>query len=196
MTTAADTDDRPAAEPHLCPVWVGHLLASPLRRLFEKPERILRPHVREGDTVLDLGCAMGFFTLPLAKLVGPRGRVVALDVQEGMIRSLRRKLRRRRLESVVEARICRGDGLGLEDLEGAADVALAWHVVHEVRDRAGFFRECRAALRSGGRLLLGEPAGHVGEEDFAAELELARAAGFRVVGRERSRRSLMAQLEA
>ena len=46
---------------HVCPVWVGYLLASPVRKLFDNPEKVLAPYVKEGMTVLDVGSAMGFF---------------------------------------------------------------------------------------------------------------------------------------
>ena len=72
----------------VCPVWVGYLLVSPLRRLFHNPEKILGPYVREGMKVLDVGCAMGFFWLPLAGMIGQTGKVVCIDMQERMITSL------------------------------------------------------------------------------------------------------------
>ena len=40
---------------HVCPVWVGYLLASPLRKLFHNPKKILGPYVEEGMKVLDIG---------------------------------------------------------------------------------------------------------------------------------------------
>ena len=45
----------------------------------QNPEEILRPFVREGMMVLEPGPGMGFFTLPLTKLVGPSGKVIAVD---------------------------------------------------------------------------------------------------------------------
>jgi len=195
MTTLTTSPEPRLAEPHVCPVWVGRLLASPLRRLFENPDKLLRPHVRPGDTALDLGCAMGFFSLPLAKRVGREGRVICVDVQEKMLSALRRKLRRKKLDDVVETRLCTGASLGLDDVR-CADVALAWHVVHEVTDRGAFLRECHAALRDGGRLLLAEPTGHVPDEDFRTEIALAREAGFRLLRIDRSRRNVIAVLEA
>ncbi|WP_170283761.1 hypothetical protein [Pseudodesulfovibrio senegalensis] len=50
---------------HVCPVWVGRLLASPIRRLVENPEKMMRPFVREGMVVLEPGCGMVFFPYPL-----------------------------------------------------------------------------------------------------------------------------------
>jgi len=68
-----------------CPVWVGYLLASPVRKLFENPKKILGEYIKEGMTVLDLGCAMGFFSIPAARMVGPNGKIICVDVQEKMI---------------------------------------------------------------------------------------------------------------
>ena len=62
----------------VCPWWLGYVLASPLRRLFLDPVKLLSPYVQAGMTVLEPGPGMGFFTLELARLVGPAGRVVAV----------------------------------------------------------------------------------------------------------------------
>ena len=67
------------AEEHVCPVWVGYLLASPVRKLIQNPKKLLSPYVEEGMTVLDAGCAMGFFSLPMARMVGPNGKVICGD---------------------------------------------------------------------------------------------------------------------
>ena len=76
------------AEHRVCPSWAGYLLASPVRKLLQNPTRILEPYVRAGMNVLEPGPGMGFFTLELARLVGPEGRVVAVDVQPAMIAGL------------------------------------------------------------------------------------------------------------
>ena len=71
---------------------VGRIpLASPLRRLMYNPDSILAPHVRKGMTVLEPGPGMGFFTLELARRVGPSGRVVAVDIQPRMLDRLKRR---------------------------------------------------------------------------------------------------------
>ena len=72
----------------VCPWWLGYLLASPLRRLLQDPDEIVRPYVAEGMIVLDVGSGMGFFSLPLAEMVGEIGKVVAIDLQEEMIKGL------------------------------------------------------------------------------------------------------------
>ena len=66
----------------VCPVWIGYLLASPIRKLFQNPKKILYHYVKEGMMVLDIGCAMGFFSLPLSEMVGSKGKVICVDVQK------------------------------------------------------------------------------------------------------------------
>ena len=73
---------------HVCPWWVGYLLISPIRRWLQDPDKILSPYISEGMTVLDVGPGMGFFTIPAARMVGNSGRVIAVDLQEKMLKSL------------------------------------------------------------------------------------------------------------
>ena len=63
----------------VCPVWVGYFLTSPIRKLFQNPQKILSPYVENGMKVLDIGC--GFFSLPLAQMVGSKGKAISVDVQ-------------------------------------------------------------------------------------------------------------------
>ena len=172
----------------VCPWWLGYLLASPLRRWFDNPTRLLAPYVRDGMTVLEPGPGMGFFTLELARLVGPSGRVVAPEIQPRMIAGLKRRAARAELADRVEARNASRDSLGVDDLAGKVDFALAYAVVHEIPDTARFFKETAAALKPGGRLLLAEPAGHVKPAEFDAELALARQSGLKVAERPAIRR--------
>src|SRR5512139_1307428 len=96
---------------HVCPVWVGYLLANPVRALVQDPKKILGPHIAPGMRVLDIGCAMGFFSLPLARLVGPGGGVVCVDLQQTMLDSLARRARRANLLDRIEIRRCDADSL-------------------------------------------------------------------------------------
>jgi ubiquinone/menaquinone biosynthesis C-methylase UbiE len=60
-------------------IWVGYLLVSRGKKLFQNPKKILGPYVEEGRKVLDINCAKGFFSLPLAQTVGSDGKVVCVD---------------------------------------------------------------------------------------------------------------------
>jgi SAM-dependent methyltransferase len=182
--------------PHVCPWWIGWLLVSPLRKLVQDPAAILAPHVREGMTVLEPGPGMGFFTLEAARRVGPRGRVVAVDVQPRMLAALRRRAARAGLAERVDAREARPDALGVEDLAGKVDLVLAFAMVHELADAGRFFAELRAALAPGGKVLVAEPAGHVGAAAFEESLAAAARAGLRRSPGPKVWRSRTAVLEA
>jgi len=121
---------------HVCPWWLGYLLACPLRRWVADPAKILAPYVREGMTVLEPGPGMGFFTLPLARMVGATGRVVAVDIQPRALDALRRRARKAGLLERVEIRLSQSDSLGLGDLANQVDFALAFAVVHEMPSAA------------------------------------------------------------
>lgn len=162
-TTASETTAR---KHHVCPWWIGYLLVNPIRKLAENPNHILGPLVEPGMTAVDIGCAMGFFSLPLAHLVGPRGRVICVDVQQRMLTSLVKRARRKGVEGVIETRLADQQSLGLDDLAGRADLVLAIHVVHETAYPERFLEQCRAVLGPGGKLLIAEPRGHVKPEDF------------------------------
>ncbi len=180
----------------VCPWWLGYLLANPLRRFYQNPRAILAPHLRPGMTVVEIGPGMGFFTLDIARLVAPSGRVVAIDVQPRMIGALRRRARRAGLLDRIETRIVPPDASGVEDLERQVDFVLAFAVAHELPDAASFFAAAARALKPGGRLLLAEPRGHVSIDGFAETIAAAEAARLRVVERPSIRGSHAALLEA
>jgi len=163
---------------HVCPWWLGYLLACPLRRFLQDPGKILAPYVHEGMTVLEPGPGMGFFTLELARRVGPSGHVIAVDVQPKMLAGLNRRLARAALLERVDARLARPDSLGIDDLAGKVDFILAAAVVHELPAAAPFFAEAAKAAKPGATMLFVEPAGHVKEAQLQEELSAAAEAGF------------------
>jgi ubiquinone/menaquinone biosynthesis C-methylase UbiE len=162
----------------VCPYWKGYVLINPLRKLFENPNRILGPFVQEGMIVLEPGCGMGYFTLPLARMVGPKGRIIALDIQPKMLAALKRRSERVGLLDRIELRHIRHDGLGVEDMLDKVDFAVALYVVHEVPNQASFFTEVRQALRQGSKLLVVEPKGHVSQDQFTESVATAEKVGF------------------
>jgi SAM-dependent methyltransferase len=178
----------------VCPWWIGYLLASPARRLLYRPERLLQPYVRAGMTILEPGPGMGFFTLDLARMAGPSGRVVAVDIQRRMLDGLKRRAAKAGLLERLDIRLARPDSMGLADLAHAVDFALAFAVVHEMPSGNAIFAEIAAALKPGACLLLVEPAGHVTAAQFRAQLEDAGHAGLAVADRPKVRHSHAALL--
>jgi ubiquinone/menaquinone biosynthesis C-methylase UbiE len=178
----------------VCPWWLGYFLLVPVRRLWQDPRAILAPHVKEGETVLEPGRGLGFFTLELARIVGPSGRVVAIDVQPKMLAKLRRRAERARLMNVVETRLAVGSDLGVIDLHGKVQFVLAFALVHELQDADAFFAQVADVLGSGGSVLVAEPRGRVSEAEFQKTLASATGAGLRISGELRIPRSRAALL--
>jgi ubiquinone/menaquinone biosynthesis C-methylase UbiE len=177
---------------HVCPWWVGYLLVSPIRRWFQDPEKILAPYISKGMTVLDIGPGMGFFTIPAAQMVGDNGIVIAVDLQEKMLKSLVKRAEKAGVAGRIVAKLCEPDSLGVSEL---IDLCLAFNVAHEVPDASALFSQIRAILKPTGRLLLSEPGKwHVSETDFQSTLAKASAAGLKLIAQPEIRRSQSALL--
>lgn len=167
---------------HVCPWWAGYLITNPIRKIGENPEIILAPFVEPGMTTIDIGCGMGFFSLPLARMVGPTGRVVSVDIQRRMLSSLERRARRRRLDRIIITRKACLDDLGLDDLRDEADLAIAVHVMHETAYPRRTLSQIFEALCPGGTFLMMEPKGHVTDRDFKTTQQQALEIGFSQTG--------------
>lgn len=164
----------------VCPLEKAGLLDAALRRLLQNPQKILQPHVREGMTALDLGCGPGFFTLELARLAGSTGKVIAADLQQGMLDKLRAKIQNTALASRIQFHRCLPDRIGLAE---TCDFILVFYMLHEVPDQGSFLREIRSLLKAGGKVLLAEPAWHVSRGEFRDALVRMEQAGFAVLER-------------
>lgn len=162
----------------LCPWWLGWFHLSPLRRWLQHPETILGPLVKEGMTVMDVGPGMGFFSLPMAGMVGEGGKVVCVDVQERMLKTLKKRAAKAGLADRIETRLCGSDSLGIDDLEGRIDFVLSFAVVHEVPDRQGLISQIYRALKAKGQWLLAEPGAHLKREMFLEILAAAKSCGL------------------
>jgi 2-polyprenyl-3-methyl-5-hydroxy-6-metoxy-1,4-benzoquinol methylase len=167
---------------HVCPWWLAYSFDNPLRRLLHPPERLFSGLIAPGETALDVGCGMGHFTLGLARMVGPAGKVIAVDLQPQMLERVRRRAERAGLSDRI--RLLRAGPASLE-LSARVDFVVASWMVHEVSDRAHFLLELAGLMNPGGRLFVAEPRGHVPAEDVERTVALAQGAGLRVESRPR-----------
>lgn len=157
---------------------MNYIIGNPLRRLLEPPARLFGHLVKPGMTVLDAGCGMGVYTISLAKMAGDGGRVVAVDLDRRNLDVLERKARRKGVGDRIATVACDMGELPLED---RFDFVLAANSVHEVPKFERFFHRLGELLNPDGKLLMVEPAHHLGDEEFSHELELAATAGLEVV---------------
>ena len=167
------------------------LLEGPDRDTWQKPDQIMDAlRVADGSKVADIGAGAGWFTIRLARRVGPNGRVYAQDIQREMLEATRRRVSREGLQN-VETRLGQGTSPSLPD--GALDAVLVVDVYPEVEDRVTFLRNLATSLKRNGRIGVvnykpgrGGP-GPVGEEGVRVESERveadATAAGLRVLSR-------------
>jgi ubiquinone/menaquinone biosynthesis C-methylase UbiE len=160
---------------HVCPWWCCFTFDNFLRKLFHNPEKILRPYVAEGNTVLDIGPGMGYFSIPLARMVGEKGKVIAADVQPEMLEALRRRARKAGVEQQIITHLCKADSLGLNM---QFDFVLAFWIVHEVPNHLAFFEEIKSLLKLSGKFLLGEPILHVNQAMFEKTVKTAESVGL------------------
>ena len=163
---------------HTCPWWLGYTFDNPIRRVVHNPAIILDGLVEEGQTVVDVGCGLGYFSLALARIVGDRGRVIALDVQPEMLSRARARAKRQGVDSLIDFRLCEPENLNLRD---SVDFVLAFWMVHEVSNQEALLAEIRSVLKPAGHLLLSEPKVHVTASRFEKTVEVARASGFEIV---------------
>jgi len=165
-------------KPLVCPVALAGHLDGRLRKLLHNPRKLLKPFIKEGDTVLDLGCGPGFFTLPMAMLTGKRGRVIAADLQQGMLDMVKRKAEHTDLQERIVLHKCEENGTGIRE---QVDFILLFYMVHEVPDQKGFFIDMHMITKPNGSILVVEPPVHVSKKAFRRTLETAEEAGFTVL---------------
>ena len=165
---------------HVCPWWFIGAFDNPLRRLIQNPDRIVEAWVKPGETAADIGCGFGYFTIPLARRVGPSGRVWAVDLQEQMLAGTRRRAERARVAGRIAFHRAKREGLGVS---GPVDFVLTFWMVHEVPDRERFLKEIYELLRPGGKWLYVEPRLHVTGRAFEETVARALALGFSIVAR-------------
>ena len=168
------------------------LLESPDRASWQKPDLIMDTlKIAWGDTVADIGAGSGFFTVRLARRVGPNGVVYAEDIQQPMLESIKRRVNREGLKNVV-TRLGTDTDANLP--KGTIDAVLVVDVYHEVPttdDRVRFLRHLADALKSGGRIgIVNYKPGNGGPGpeperrlDRSVVEEEVRAAGLRVLDR-------------
>ncbi len=162
-------------ENRVCPVENAGSLDNTFRRLLHNPQKILQPYIKQGMTVMDIGCGPGFFTIPIAEMVGERGRVIAADLQQGMLEKVREKIKGTDLQNRINLHRCEGSRIGVTE---PVDFVLLFYMVHEIPKKNEFFKEIEAMLKPAGKVLIVEPPFHVSKSAFIKTITIAGSAGF------------------
>jgi predicted methyltransferase len=166
-------------------------LTDPARDAWQKPDQVVAAlGLGPGAVACDVGSGPGYFTLRLARAVGPQGRVYAVDVEPALLAALRDRLEAERIANVTPVLSVPSDPL----LPAATcDLVLVVNTYHHFPDGPGYLRRLAEALRPGGRVVnvdfekrptpVGPPVGHrVSRDAFVVD---AAAAGLAVVAEPR-----------
>jgi ubiquinone/menaquinone biosynthesis C-methylase UbiE len=156
------------------------------RRKWQNPEAILTAiGLKAGFTFIDVGCGEGFFAIPAAKIVGRKGRVYALDVDENAITELKKKTARESLKN-LDAVV--GGAEETVFCEACADIVFFGIVLHDFNMPAKVLANAKTMLKPVGRLVdldwkkeptdFGPPLQIRFSEEQASNL--IREAGFKV----------------
>lgn len=160
---------------HVCPVERAGSLDTRIRRWIQNPFKILSPYIKEGMTVLEVGCGPGFFTLDMAQMVGKSGRIIAADLQEGMLKILQNKIQGTEFEKRIALHKCEEQKIGVSE---HVDFVLLFYVIHELPNVENFFNEISAILNPGGQVFIVEPPFHVSKKAFKNTIQKANDVGL------------------
>jgi ubiquinone/menaquinone biosynthesis C-methylase UbiE len=141
------------------------MLYNPLRKWFTDRQAVLDEcHIAPGTVVLEIGAGNGFFTEAIAERAG---KVIAVELQQGMVRKLRRRTQRFGAKVEIVSGDIAGVGLG----EAIADVCLLYYSFHEISRQAEAAAAICRSLKPGGTLAIYEPALEVSEKAMRTTLE-------------------------
>jgi ubiquinone/menaquinone biosynthesis C-methylase UbiE len=159
----------------------GRFLDSDPRRALQPPSVIMaRSGIGEGMQVLEVGCGSGCYTTAVARAVGPRGHVYALDIQAGMLRQLAHKLARPENGDIQNVTLLNRSAYELPFADGTLDLVYTITVLQEIPDPLRALQEAFRALKPGGIMAVTE---WLPDPDYAlatTTMRLGRAAGFAV----------------
>jgi len=162
----------------ICPVNNAGSLDNFIRRIIQNPQKMLKPYIKEGMIILDVGCGPGFFTVEIARMLNGTGKVIAADLQEGMLDKVRQKIKGTDLEHKIELHKCQSESIGITE---NVDFILVFYMVHEVPNQDLFLKELYSVLKSNGQLLIAEPKFHVSKNDFKIMEEKVKSLGFKII---------------
>jgi len=162
---------------HLHSVEDSGALESSFRFRFQNPKKILGPYIKPGMTVLDLGCGPGFFTTEIARLLNGSGKVIAADIQNGMLDKVSQKISGTELEGIVQIHKCQEKSVNLTD---QIDFVLAFYSFHEMSSFNNIIDEIKSLIKQDGEIFIAEQKFHVRKKAFNEIIDKMRSKGFEI----------------
>jgi len=125
-------------------------LNSPERQKRLPPQKILNIlSPKTGSVIADVGCGIGFLSIPAAKMLGPKGRVIAMDISDVMLGDIEKRIKQENITNIIPKK-SREYEFPLDD--ASVDMAIIVNVLHEVDDKVRFMKEVARILKRSGRI--------------------------------------------
>ena len=129
---------------------------------------------------MDVGPGQGYFSIPMAKMVGESGRVIAVDIQKKMLDILKRRAQKENVADRIFYKLVSDANYGINS---EVDFALAFWMVHEVPDKKALFQSIYESMKHGKQFLVAEPYLHVTNKTMEETVEAAQGVGFTLIDR-------------
>jgi ubiquinone/menaquinone biosynthesis C-methylase UbiE len=168
------------SEIHLHPLKKAYALESRFRKLVQNPGKILNKYIAPGMAVLDLGCGTGYFTIEIAKLLNNNGKVIASDVQSGMLEILKQKLKKGELHSLIEIHKSEDDSICWTE---KVDFILAFYTFHEMKYIDCIISDLTKIIKPETKILISEQKFHVPKNTFNTIINKMKNNGFDICER-------------
>jgi ubiquinone/menaquinone biosynthesis C-methylase UbiE len=161
------------------PSFIGPLLDSDYRRRVQSPDKLIeRSGIKEGMRVLEVGCGSGAFVTYVARAVGEKGHVYALDIEPKMLNQLRKKLARPEYQDIKNVEIIESSAYTLPFNDSSLDLVYMVTVLYEIPDKNKALQEVLRVLKPGGIFAVSEL---LPDPDYALKsttVRLVKKAGF------------------
>ena len=139
------------------PAFIGNFLDSDFRRKMQSPDKIIsRSGIKEGMKVLEVGCGSGAFTTFVARAVGDKGEVFALDIQPEMLKQIETKLKRPENKDIKNIHLINGDALNMPFEDNTFDLVYSITVFQELPNKNKALKEMKRVLKHDGILSITE----------------------------------------
>jgi len=158
------------------------LVAHKIARLFEPPKKIIEPYVKKGQIVADLGSGPGYYALHFAKILGPEGKVYAVDSDQRCIKALEKKAKRRGYKNIEAHHACASNLSFIDDdsIDFVFSNGLLCSIAPKHRETA--VKEIKRILKPSGKAFLSAARGsysYMNDEEWEKIIS-----GFKVKRRE------------
>ncbi len=161
------------------PPFVGKILDSGIRRWAQSPNTVIeRSGINRDMHVLDLGCGSGAMTIVAARAVGEKGKVYAVDIQQGMLRQLECKLAKSENQDIRNVEVRQASAYNLPFESESLDLVYMVASLQEMGDREKALAQVRMVLKPGGVLAVTE---FLPDTDYplrSTTIKLCKRAGF------------------